>query len=303
MTSNLTWLIIVFLLIVRLAGPSRAWAQTTIEEADGLFRSQNWEAAAKAYTSLTHEAPENGQAWYRLGVAQYQLKRYETAATAWTQADKAGFAPVRTRYNLASAFARLNRNDEALGWLEKAVNAGFNQVQTLKNDDDLTGLHDDPRFEKAVLATDMNARPCAFDDTMKQFDFWIGSWDVFNPEGGKAGTNMIEKAQRDCLLIEHWIGANGGTGTSYNFYDSAAKKWKQTWVDSGGNNARFEGTFTDGAMRMSGQWVNYEGTTSRMTMDYTPLEDGRVRQFIRQSLDDGKTWSVWFDGYYTLSKR
>jgi len=38
-------------------------------------------------------------------------------------------------------------------------------VQTLKNDDDLSSLRGDPRFEKILLASGRNARPGALDDT------------------------------------------------------------------------------------------------------------------------------------------
>ena len=33
-------------------------------------------------------------------------------------------------------------------------------------------------------------------------------------------------------------------------------------------------------------------------MTFTPRDDGSVRQFLEESTDGGKTWSVWFDGRY-----
>ncbi|MCJ7591455.1 MAG: hypothetical protein MUO51_08890 [Woeseiaceae bacterium] len=33
--------------------------------------------------------------------------------------------------------------------------------------------------------------------------------------------------------------------------------------------------------------------------DWTPLPDGRVRQFFEQSDDGGVTWVSWFEGFYT----
>ncbi len=32
---------------------------------------------------------------------------------------------------------------------------------------------------------------------------------------------------------------------------------------------------------------------------WTPLEDGRVRQFFEQSVDGGENWSPWFEGFYS----
>jgi hypothetical protein len=35
---------------------------------------------------------------------------------------------------------------------------------------------------------------------------------------------------------------------------------------------------------------------------WTPLPDGRVRQHFKESSDGGKTWTDWFDGYYSKKK-
>ena len=35
---------------------------------------------------------------------------------------------------------------------------------------------------------------------------------------------------------------------------------------------------------------------------WTPLEDGRVRQFFEQSNDGGETWAAWFEGFYTRAE-
>ena len=37
--------------------------------------------------------------------------------------------------------------------------------------------------------------------------------------------------------------------------------------------------------------------------EWTKLPDGRVRQHFTESSDDGKTWTEWFDGYYSGSKK
>ena len=70
-------------------------------------------------------------------------------------------------------------------------------------------------------ATAQSAPPatCAEGGRYADFDFWVGEWDVFIPNGRQAGTNRIEKVEQGCLLVEHWTGAGGSTGTSVNFYD------------------------------------------------------------------------------------
>ena len=55
-------------------------------------------------------------------------------------------------------------------------------------------------------------------DKHSEFDFWVGSWKVTNPDGTTAGNNIIKKIQNNCILQENWTSASPGyTGTSNNF--------------------------------------------------------------------------------------
>jgi Zn-dependent protease len=49
-------------------------------------------------------------------------------------------------YNLACAFARAGNTDEGLGWLKKAVDAGFSNKEVLASDPDLASLRSHPQF-------------------------------------------------------------------------------------------------------------------------------------------------------------
>src|SRR5215475_13918500 len=96
------------------------------------------------------------------------------------------------------------------------------------------------------------AKPCGAKPEYRQFDFWIGEWDV--EAGGKpAGTNSVRLILGDCVIFENWKGAGGMTGKSFNIYNAAIGKWQQTWVDSSGNALEFYGEFKDGAMRLVGE--------------------------------------------------
>src|SRR5262245_25549388 len=66
--------------------------------------------------------------------------------------------------------------------------------------------------------------PCAAAE-FRQFDFWAGDWDVSTPDGKTAGRNRIEREHGDCVLVERWQSASGGTGTSLNYYDPVARRW------------------------------------------------------------------------------
>lgn len=144
--------------------------------------------------------------------------------------------------------------------------------------------------------------PCQQGEIHSQFDFWIGEWDVFSPQGDLAGTNRIEKTQGGCLLVENWTGAGGGTGTSMNFYNPVSRKWIQIWTDPRGTIIDVEGEFRNGAMRFEGLHYYPDGSTQLYRMIFTPNDDGTVRQLIEQSRDQGTTWYVWFDGKYVSSE-
>jgi hypothetical protein len=141
--------------------------------------------------------------------------------------------------------------------------------------------------------------PCEDDARFREFDFWIGHWAVDNAQGQRAGTNLIEKQENGCLLLEKWTGGGGGTGTSMNYFDTAKGKWVQVWVSSAGYSIHIEGGLEDGNMVLTGHLIGLKGKAIPFRGTWTPLPDGRVRQFFEQSSDGGATWTPWFDGYYT----
>ena len=140
--------------------------------------------------------------------------------------------------------------------------------------------------------------PCA-EGPFRQFDFWAGEWDVRDADGKEAGVNRITREENGCVLIEHWRSVAGGTGQSYNYYDPAAKKWKQVWVGLG-LLLHMEGGPHEGGMRLEGplQYLT-QGKTTLLRGTWSPLPDGRLRHQFEESEDGGKTWATWFDGYYT----
>ncbi len=140
--------------------------------------------------------------------------------------------------------------------------------------------------------------PCA-DGPYRDFDFWVGEWDVADAAGKAAGANAITNEQGGCVIVERWRSAQGGLGQSLNYYDPAAKKWKQLWVGLG-ILLHMEGSLQGGAMRLEGP-LQYlaDGRVTTLRGTWSKLPDGRVRQFFEESADGGKSWTVWFDGYYT----
>jgi hypothetical protein len=132
----------------------------------------------------------------------------------------------------------------------------------------------------------------------RQFDFWIGEWDVQLPNGRKAGINRIEPILDGCALQESWTGAGGMSGHSYNIYDRSRKVWHQTWVDGQGNLLQLDGRFADNRMVMQGETRDSTGAPVLNRITWSPAASGGLRQLWETSADGGKTWSVAFDGRY-----
>jgi hypothetical protein len=134
----------------------------------------------------------------------------------------------------------------------------------------------------------------------RQFDFWIGRWEVFTPDGKKAGDNRIEAIDGGCALLERWSGRGGFSGTSLNSWDAEAKQWRQHWVDSQGGLLRLAGAL-EGQRMVLGASVPHDskpGVTVQERIGWTPQPDGSVRQLWQRSEDGGRSWSTVFDGRY-----
>lgn len=50
-----------------------------------------------------------------------------------------------------------------------------------------------------------NCACCSIED--KQFDFWVGEWNVFDTLGNYVGKNNVLKQYDNCLIQENWISA------------------------------------------------------------------------------------------------
>lgn len=137
----------------------------------------------------------------------------------------------------------------------------------------------------------------------RQFDFWIGVWDVYNPQGQQVGVNRIDSVLSGCVLEERWESLRSpNRGTSYNIYERRTGRWHQSWVDNGGTLLLLDGGLENGRMVLSGTTVGRDGGETLNRITWTPVSPDTVRQLWEQSSDDGATWSVAFDGMYVRRK-
>ncbi len=229
----------------------------TMEEAARLFESKQWADAAAAYGDIAAREPANAMALIRL----------------------------------ARARAANGQDAEALGALEAWFATGAGAYQVAMSLPEFESLRSDPRFAAIVDPR----KPCNTAE-FRQFDFWVGDWDVTSAAApGTTSRNRITVINDGCTLREEYTTPVGYAGTSLNFYDAVRKRWHQTWIDNQGGALYLEGGIENGAMvmRTTGDAANVQRIT------WTPLADGAVRQHWESTTDGGKTWSTVFDGRYT----
>ncbi|HNR76904.1 MAG TPA: hypothetical protein PKM48_07215 [Parvularculaceae bacterium] len=149
--------------------------------------------------------------------------------------------------------------------------------------------------------------PCRSAAHGKALDFWLGEWTVASEDGAtRFGENRIERALDGCAVFEHWRGASGGEGKSLFYFDARADRWEQIWVTAdttrpGGLKRKLLVDFAGAGVRFQGELKSEAGAPYLDRTTLTPLEDGRVRQLIEISTDDGATWKATFDGYYAAA--
>jgi hypothetical protein len=151
-------------------------------------------------------------------------------------------------------------------------------------------------------------KPCSL-PVFRQFDFWIGNWEAFAPNGNKGGDSKISIILDSCVILEEWTsaGAQQGlifSGKSFNMYNAATKQWQQTWVDNTGNTTEFlrgegaEGKIVYYADKVTGP----NGKPFMRRLTFTKLSNDKVRQYGELSNDGGKTWTTEYDLEYRRKK-
>jgi hypothetical protein len=285
------------LIISSLLSVTSAWAQT---DANELYQAEKWVEALAAYTTVVAENPDDGLSWLRLAASARNAERYDVAMNALSKAEELEFSPLAVNIERARLKVLSDDADGAVADLQAVVAAGFTAVGFITNDPVLGTLAGNAAFDSLVAEMSVAAYPCEHDEAFSAFDFWIGEWDVHGTGGTYAGSNVIERAERGCVLIENWTSASGGGGMSINYLDKVNGEWVQIWNDASGSQINIRGGITEEGMLLVGT-IHYvaNNSTSPFRGLWTLLPDGRVRQFFEQSADGGETWTSWFEGFYT----
>jgi hypothetical protein len=254
------------------------------------------------FSRLEKAGNEDAQDWLQLARDARELDELKIAKASLENA--AGFGLPQIPFGIEKARILVAGDDlaAATAELQSLFDAGFTSVGVFTNDPVINSMEGRKDYDELVSTMSVQAFPCAHQEGFRDFDFWIGEWDVHLANGNQAGTNVIKSIERGCALTEHWTSANGGTGMSINYLDKASGEWVQVWNSANGGQINIRGGMTDDGMLLEG-YIHYvnNGTTAPFRGLWTLLPDGRVRQYFEQSNDEGKTWVPWFEAFYTRS--
>jgi tetratricopeptide (TPR) repeat protein len=278
-------------------------AQTQAGEA--LIAQSKWAEAAKVFEELTAKDANDGPSWAALGLAWLNLGRIDAASDAYERALVLDPKSSRALVGVARVAIARGQAKAAIATLTTARDAGIPVLQFVRTSAGFDALvKKDPEFARFADSL----RPCSGPE-YRQFDFWLGTWDVLNPAGQKIGTNEISSTNDGCVVYENWRDARGGTGNSFNFYETKTKRWHQFWVSSNGNASPLSAAADGTPMPMSGGLVDGAmvlqsppGSKPLNRWTWSRADGGKVRQHAEQSDDEGKTWKTVFDGLYVKTR-
>jgi tetratricopeptide (TPR) repeat protein len=291
---NRFWLLLLF------AISTVAFSDDLAQQAQAAYAAKDWSKAQVLYAKLTAEQPSQSLAWYRLGESHRQQRHFGEALAAFEKAQQLGFQPLYTLSRIAAVHAEMGNTDKAIATLEQLAEQQAPLALVFDGTSAFNRLAGNPRFVAAKRKMEIASTPCKFADVnpeMRQFDFWIGEWDVFNPQGIQSGTSKIDLILADCVILENWTDRFGSQGKSFNKFNSANKTWEQFWVDEQGTTTYYHG-------KLEGKNIVFhadptpDGKTGERTMTFFNLGPDKVRQLGQITNDGGKTWTTQFDLTY-----
>jgi hypothetical protein len=159
-----------------------------------------------------------------------------------------------------------------------------------------------------INAQTSSSLPCS-DPKYREFDFWIGDWDVYGLKGNKAGESKISLILDSCIILEEWTSSSKpGTfaykGKSFNTYNAQSKQWQQTWVDNSGSTTHYiYGKLAANKMEfLTAPFSISKDTISVLRLTFFKMDSDKVRQLGEQTKNNGLTWVTQYDLEYHRRK-
>jgi tetratricopeptide (TPR) repeat protein len=292
--------------------PSKLRAQSTaaqppseeLTRANALLTAGDWKGTLAAYESLAQKYPSHPLSRFRVGVALIGLGRFAEAEANLGEGERLGIPAAQGAFRLAQALAEQGKSDAAIAELFRSAAARLPLAPSaLESDAHFAKLKSHPKWTAAMNAIDAVSHPCMHDPRAREFDFWVGDWDVRptgTPPTGPASRNNITLEDDGCIVMEHYTTPTPYIGQSFNLFDHSLGLWRQTWVDNTGGQHDYRGSLKNGNLEFIGDTPAPNGALGRIPTKLTlfHISKDSVRQFSQVSADSGKTWTTAYDLMY-----
>jgi hypothetical protein len=279
-----------------------------LQHAAAYFSASDWQHALDAYIALAKRYPTSALSTFRIGVSLVELGHPAEGEARLRDGERLGVPAPNAAFRLAESLAEQHKDDAAIAELMRSATTFSGLAPSfIEADAHFTPLKRHAKWQSVLDAFDAVLRPCMHDPRTREFDFWVGDWDVRAVGASAVGPparNNITLEDDGCVVMEHWTTAMGSMGQSFNLFDRSANKWRQTWVDNSGGQHDYRGGLVDGNMVLIGDTPAPNGALGRIPTRLTLFHIGNdsVRQFSETSADGGKTWAMSYDLLYVRRK-
>jgi tetratricopeptide (TPR) repeat protein len=143
-TKKLTRLALVLLLAAVSTPLARAQENKTTRKS--VASHGDWSSKQETRT----EPPRDGEEWFSRAYQMHSADRYPEAIEAFKRAADFGYRKATAMYNIACGYSLLNDKENALVWLQRSLDNGFDGYTLVADDSDLDPIRADARFKKIV---------------------------------------------------------------------------------------------------------------------------------------------------------
>ena len=159
-----------------------------------------------------------------------------------------------------------------------------------------------------MSGAEAQAEPDSRAPESKQFDFWLGEWDLTWPGEHQGeirhGSNKVRRALNGYVLHEQF---DGGTaiplrGISLSTYNQQRQQWEQAWVDNEATYRNFAGGMRNREMVLEREGESSDGSPMRQRMVYKNISADSFDWSWEQSKNNGETWMTIWPIHYSRKK-
>ena len=127
-----------------------------LDRAERAYAGRRWNEAAELYQWTLSTDDRTPQRWWELAHALFNARRHREAIAAYERALQLGVGePAAGSWQIARAYAHRGNRKQAIRWLARAVDLGFDGREAIRQEPLFEQYRGDPRF--SVLADSSEA--------------------------------------------------------------------------------------------------------------------------------------------------